>query len=48
MAISTSARVSQPLATIQEEEAQRVFDYLEEMDEMAETNELEEDDDEIY
>jgi hydrogenase expression/formation protein HypC len=27
------------LATIQEEEAQRVFDYLEEMDELAEMNE---------
>jgi hydrogenase expression/formation protein HypC len=42
------------LATIQEEEAQRVFGYLEEMDELAEmeelaeAEELEEDDDEVY
>jgi hydrogenase expression/formation protein HypC len=35
------------LAMIREEEAQRVFDYLEEMDELAEMTELEEDDDEI-
>ena len=39
------------LATIQEEEAQRVFDYLDEMDELAEMEEMseleEDDDDEI-
>jgi hydrogenase expression/formation protein HypC len=38
------------LTTIHEEEAQRVFDYLEEMDGLAEMNEIEEledDDDEI-